>query len=65
MQQKVAAPQVKADVEKAEKIMRQADVSSTPTVVVDGRWAVLNNDVVGRMGTFAVVDSLIARARTE
>ena len=65
VQQKVAAPQVKADVEKAEKIMRQADVSSTPTVVVDGRWAVLNNDVVGRMGTFAVVDSLIARARTE
>lgn len=65
VQQKVAAPQVKADVTRAEKIMRQAEVSSTPTVVVDGRWAILNNDVVGKLGTFTVVDLLIAKARTE
>lgn len=60
----VEAAQIRANVAESETLMRQAEVSSTPTVLVDGRWAVLNNEAVGKAGgTFTVVDFLVQKAR--
>lgn len=50
-------------VSESEQLMRQAEVSSTPAVMVDGRWVVLNNESVATSGVFAVIDHLIQKAR--
>lgn len=59
----VESGQIKARVADSKNLMRKAEVSSTPTVLVAGKWAVLNNNEVGEAGTFNVVDFLVEKAR--
>lgn len=59
----LASDAVLDQVTAAEKAMRDAEISSTPSMVVDHRWVVLNNEQVGEIGVFNVIDALIEHAR--
>ncbi|MEM7259804.1 MAG: thioredoxin domain-containing protein [Pseudomonadota bacterium] len=54
---------VQQQVQQAEKDMRQAEVSSTPSVLIGGKYLILNNQAVGDKGMFNVMDSLIEMVR--
>lgn len=61
----VESAELLARVAESEKLMRQAEVSSTPTLLVDGKWVVLNNEEVSKAGgLFSVVEFLVQKART-
>ena len=55
--------EVTAAVTRAEQQMRVAEVAATPSVLVGGRYMVLNNEAVAEAGVFNVVDALIEKAR--
>ncbi len=63
LKQSLTAADVSAAVELSEQQMRAAEVASTPTVLVAGRYIVLNNEAVADVGVFNVVNQLIEKAR--
>lgn len=56
---------VNSRVSRAGQIWRAYKIDSTPAVAVDGRFVTAPSMVNSREGTLAVLDFLIARARTE
>lgn len=63
IQEKVNSPPIRERVERANKLMRAAQVSSTPTLLVDYRWVILNDKETGEAGIFNVANHLIELAR--
>ncbi len=63
LKESLQAADVTAAVTLAEQQMRAAEVASTPSVLVGGRYMVLNNEAVAEAGVFNVVDALIEKAR--
>ena len=57
------SPSIREQVSRANKLMRAAQVSSTPTLMVDYRWAILNDKETGEAGIFNVANHLIELAR--
>lgn len=57
------SPGVKSQVKQAEKEMRAAEVSSTPSVLVGGKYLILNTDAVAEAGMFEVMNQLVELAR--
>lgn len=62
---KLNAPEIRERVARANKLMRAAQISSTPTLVVDYRWVILNDQATSDAGIFNVANHLIERARKE
>lgn len=60
---RLQSPDIKQQVEDASALMKAAEITGTPSVMVDGTWVVLNNEAVGEIGAFNVIDHLIAKAR--
>lgn len=65
LKQSLAAADVTAAVELSEQQMRAAEVASTPSVLVGGRYMVLNNEAVADFGVFNVVNALIEKSRNQ
>lgn len=65
IKEKLNSPSIRQDVERANKLMRAAQVSSTPTMVVDYRWVILNDKETSEAGIFNVANYLIERARQD
>ncbi len=63
IKQKLNSPTIREDVERANKLMRAAQVSSTPTLIVDYQWVILNDKETSEAGIFNVANYLIERAR--
>lgn len=61
--EQLKAPTIRKKVERANKLMRAAQVSSTPTLLIDYRWAILNSEETSDAGIFNVANFLIERAR--
>ncbi len=61
----LSAADTQAKVSDAAKLMRTAGISGTPSMVVDNTWVVLNNEEVGQVGIFNVVNHLIEVARQQ
>ena len=59
------SPSIRERVSRANKLMRAAQVSSTPTLMVDYRWAILNDKETGEAGIFNVANHLIELARQD
>jgi thiol:disulfide interchange protein DsbA len=57
------APDNLARVKKAEQDMRAAEVSSTPSLLIGGKYMMLNNESVADKGMFSVLDTLVQMAR--
>lgn len=57
------SPSIRERVARANQLMRAAQVSSTPTLMVDYRWAILNDKETGEAGIFNVANHLIELAR--
>ena len=54
---------IRERVSRANQLMRAAQVSSTPTLVVDYRWVILNDKETSEAGIFNVANHLIELAR--
>jgi len=65
IKEKLNSPAIRQRVSRANKLMRAAQVSSTPTLVVDYRWVILNDQETSDAGIFNVANHLIGRARKE
>ncbi len=63
LEQMLNEPGIQSQVNQAEKDMRTAEISSTPSVLIDGRYLILNNDAVAQVGMFEVMNKLIELAR--
>jgi thiol:disulfide interchange protein DsbA len=63
IQQNLNSPAIREKVSRANKLMRAAQVSSTPTLIVDYRWMILNEKETGEAGIFNVANHLIELAR--
>lgn len=59
----LVSSEIQSKVEASAQLMREMEISGTPTVAVDGTWVVLNNKDVSELGMFTVIDHLIAKAR--
>lgn len=57
--------QIREQVGRANQLMRAAQVSSTPTLMVDYRWVILNDTATGEAGIFNVANHLIELARQD
>ena len=57
--------QIREQVGRANQLMRGAQVSSTPTLMVDYRWVILNDAATGEAGIFNVANHLIELARQD
>jgi len=57
------SPPIRDRVERANKLMRAAQVSSTPTLLVDYKWVILNDKETGEAGIFNVANHLIELAK--
>lgn len=57
------SPSIREQVSRANKLMRAAQVSSTPTLIVDYRWLILNDKETSEAGIFNVANHLIELAR--
>lgn len=60
---KLKSPAVQSKIDTIVKMMKDAEVASTPTVLVGGRWVVLNNEAVAEVGVFNVIDYLVGKGR--
>lgn len=63
IQQNLNSPSIREQVSRANKLMRAAQVSSTPTIIVDYRWMILNENETSEAGIFNVANHLIEMAR--
>lgn len=63
LKQSLQADDVTAAVALSEQQMRAAEVASTPSLLVGGRYMVLNNDAVAQAGVFEVVNALLEKVR--
>ncbi len=63
LDRKLKSPAAETKIDTIVKMMKDAEVASTPTVVVDGRWVVLNNEAVAKAGVFNVIDFLVQKGR--
>ncbi len=57
--------EIQAELANSQQLMKSFEISGTPTVVVDGSWAVLNAAEVSSAGFFNVVDFLVEKARAD
>ena len=56
---------IQTQVSQAQKDMRTAEVSSTPSLVIGGKYLILNNEAVAEKGLFTVVDTLVDLVRQQ
>lgn len=61
--ERLNSQEILQQVRQAESDMRQAEVSSTPSVLIGGKYLILNNSDVGDKGLFNVMETLIELER--